>query len=305
MLESFRPSEGHQFFYEQLNRQILSLCASLPRPLRTDGLIFFTQYAGLAFGDKLEFFRNFSAPSWSIVYHLLHLGSAEADLDSGIKNAAISAHAMAMCIHSIDDHLVDGQVATTPLTLLIRSQAWCNMQKALELLKTYVPAGVSLVEDCIDRYYYGLTSAKQPKTLDSFCLRFKDQMAIGLIVPLILTLRFNVNPALSIAVKKAHESFGIAWRLIDDISDFPADMKVSAVSAVYFCLDKKRQCLWMNHAGGKTHEQQLFAFINKADVFGFLKTRIRDEIQNAAAVMESVGIYTMAQEYRSLLIPFQ
>jgi hypothetical protein len=51
-------------------------------------------------------------------------------LDEGDVTNAVTAQSMAMFLHSLDDHLVDGQVSVTPLTLFLRSQAWTIMTRA-------------------------------------------------------------------------------------------------------------------------------------------------------------------------------
>ena len=51
------------------------------------------------------------------------------------------AHAMALFPHPLDDHLNDGQLATSHLTLLLRSQAWALMTNALKRLADGVEEG--------------------------------------------------------------------------------------------------------------------------------------------------------------------
>lgn len=297
-------SIGHRRFYDRLNHQILDLCASLPRSMRTDGLLFFTQYAGLSIGSGVDFFQHFIVPSWSIVYHLCQSDAGGLKADSGLGAAAISAHAMAMCLHSLDDHITDGQLAVTPLTMLIRSHAWLKMHASLDLLTAAVPDGATVVAKCIDRYYASLVPAHHPENLDAYCNRFRDQMATGYIVPLLLAHQISADPAFSLAVEQAFGSFGIAWRVLDDICDLAADMEASAPSAVYACLDDQRRRLWMDTSRDRQDRPHVLTnFIHHEDVCGCLVDRICRELGQAAEVMASVGMPGMAEEYRSMLKP--
>lgn len=297
-------SHAHQRFYNRLNHQTLDLCASFPRSMRTDGLLFFTQYAGLPIESGADFFHHFLVPSWSIVHHLCQEDTGTLKTETGLSEAAISAHAMAMCLHSLDDHLTDGQIAATPLTLLIRSQAWRKMHSALDLLTASVPGGHTLVAHHIDRYYAGLRSTDHPETLDAYCRRFRDQMATGVIVPLLLAQRLRADPDFSMAVEQAFGSFGIAWRLMDDICDLSADMAASVPSAVFVCLDDQRRRLWLDTSRNRQDRLHALAdHIHHENVCGCLIDRICHELEQAAEVMASVGMPGMAEEYRSMLEP--
>ena len=109
-------------FYKEFNSEIISLCDSLPESIQTDALLFFMKYSGLSIGHKLDFFKNYYVPSWSIIYWLIHSERPNRRLtQEDIKNAK-TAHSMAMILHSLDDHISDKEIPASHLTLLLRSQ---------------------------------------------------------------------------------------------------------------------------------------------------------------------------------------
>ncbi|MCK4822667.1 hypothetical protein KA005_43290, partial [bacterium] len=61
-------SDREKEFYKELNNEIISLCESLPESTRPDALVFFMRYSRISFGPEHDFFRNYYAPTWSIIY---------------------------------------------------------------------------------------------------------------------------------------------------------------------------------------------------------------------------------------------
>jgi hypothetical protein len=73
--------------------------------------------------EKLNLFRLYYVPAWSVIYWLIQSDTGGSGLTQvDIKNAK-AAHFLAMFLHALDDHLTDHQVPATHLTLLLRSQA--------------------------------------------------------------------------------------------------------------------------------------------------------------------------------------
>lgn len=105
--------------------------------------------------------------------------------DNYINNAAV-AHAMIMILHSMDNHLADGQIKPEHLVLLIRSQAWKIFSDAISVLCSIIDSGTEIVKKYIDSYYRAITVDKVPSNLEEYLDCFRHQMATGLIVPLLM-----------------------------------------------------------------------------------------------------------------------
>jgi hypothetical protein len=303
-------SERESEFYRQLNNEIILLCKSLPESIQTDALLFFVQYSKMSLGQDLEFFRHYYAPAWSIIYWLIESGPNDRGLTKrDIKNA-ITAHSMAMSLHSLDDHLSDGEMPVTHLALLLRSQSWMIMNGALNSLSDGFGRGRKVVQAFINDYYSGICSSEEVESLNGYCDLFRKQMATGLIVPVLLTKMMCGNEEFARAIQAAYESFGIAWRLLDDIKDVEADMMKCIHSSIYVCLPEKIKKLWDNHTGEESDEKNdyrktILDCILKNRVIETLRKRICSELESARSVADRHKLTGLAEEFRCLLKPLK
>ncbi len=302
-------SDREKEFYKGFNGEIISLCDSLPKSIQTDALLFFMKYSGLSIGHKLNFFKNYYVPSWSIVYWLIHCERENRRLtQEDIKNAK-TAHSMAMILHSLDDHISDKEIPASHLTLLLRSQSWMIMNNAFTGLADGVDGGFEIVQGFIDDYYSSIWDPEEIESLNSYCDLFRKQMATWLIVPVLMTKRMTTDKGFIDAIQIAYGSFGIAWRLLDDIMDLKADMSKGAHSAVYVCLAENKKKLWDGGSGPdpkneKGHYETVLGHIMDKGLVYRIKRRIIRELESAASISENHNMTGLAGELRSLLIPF-
>ena len=202
---------------------------------------------------------------------------------------------MAMFLHSLDDHLTDGQVSVSPLTLLLRSQAWTIMNRAFCNLAEGVPAGERTVRSFIDDYYSSIQDSKGPKSLDSYCDLFRRQMAIGMIAPILLSMKMTGISDFTRDIEMAYGSFGIAWRLLDDIRDIGDDIEKGSHSAIYLCLPEKVRTHWNNNtirnrAAAKDSTNAILNHILEHSLIDKIKERICAELETAASIVEAYDI---------------
>jgi len=297
-------------FYQKFNAQIISLCDTLPESVQTDALLFFMNYSGLSIGQELTFFKNYYTPSWSIVFWLTRFFPDNNRSFREKTKAAITAHSMAMILHSLDDHINDGELRASHLTLLLRSQAWMMMIDSLKSLSGGANNSKRIISDFIDDYYSGILASDDPETLDNYCTLFKKQMATWLIVPVLLSKIINKDDSFSNDVQAAFESFGIAWRLLDDINDIHLDMKNGTHSAVYICLPGEAKKLWdQNKKNGlsaedASHDTILNHIINTRLIEKIHK-KICRELQSAVLISEKINLVGLADELRCLLSPLK
>ncbi len=249
-------SDEENNFYKELNNVIIALCKSLPESAQTDALLFIMKYSGLTIGRKLDFFKNYYVPSWSSIYWLArYFPGSNVFSQEDIKNA-ISAHSMAMFLHSLDDHINDREIPASHLTLLLRSQSWMMMISALKNLSEGCEKGVKTAENFIDKYYSGVLDSNDIATLDDYCDLFRKQMATWLIVPVLMTQKMAVDREFSDAFQSAYGSFGAAWRLLDDIRDIEIDMGKRTHSAIYVCLPENIKRRWDNRLPLSSHHRR-------------------------------------------------
>ena len=214
-------SKMERNFYRRFSNEIVSFCRSLPKSAQTDSIRFLMKYAGINLGDELDFFAGYYPPTWSILYWLSHNRTLPTKrLKKGDVANAVTAQSMAMFLHSLDDHLTDSQVSVSPLTLLLRSQAWTIMNRAFCNLAEGLPGGArELFEVSLMITIRASKDSKGLKSLDSYCDLFRKQMAIGMVAPILLSMKMTGKSDFTRDIEIAYGSFGIAWRLLDDIQD--------------------------------------------------------------------------------------
>ena len=294
-------------FCNELNIEIFLLCKSMPDSTQTDALLFIMKYFKASFDKDLNFFKYFYVPAWSIIYWFIQSCPKEKRLKQRDINNAKTAHAMAMLLHPLDDHLNDNELPATHLTLLLRSQAWMIMINAFNRLADNVEGGNEIVQDFINKYYSSICSSERIESLDKYCDLFRKQMATWLIVPVLLTRKISANEEFSEAILNGYESFGIAWRLLDDIKDLEIDMMKGAHSSLYWGLPEDKKRMWDNNSAGKNHNsaKYILNYILQTKVIDIIRERIYYELESAAAVTSQFDMTDLADEYRCLMKPLK
>jgi hypothetical protein len=300
-------SEREKEFRSELNNEVISLCKSLPKSTQTDALLLFMRFFQIPFGREPSFFTNYYTPSWSIIYWLIQSDPEGKGLEQeDIKNAK-TAHSMALLLHPLDDHLNDTELPATHLALLLRSQSWMIMNNALCILADGVDGGEEIVEGFIDDYYSSIRSSKEILSLDSYCDLFRKQMATGFIAPVLIMRKMTANEKFSYAIQAAYGSFGIAWRLLDDINDIETDMMKGEHSSVYNCLPENIRTHWNKDIEDKKNGgvKIIFDYILGHNVIERIKERICIELDSAASTADACNLEGLAEEFHCLLSPLK
>lgn len=301
-------SDDEKKFCGEWSKEILSSVKGLPESTQTDALLFLMKYSMTSF-ENLNFFKMYYTPAWSIVYWL-----AKSCRDTGklkqqdVKNAR-AAHFMAMFLHALDDHLNDRQIPVTHLNLLLRSRSWEIMNKAARCLIDGLDSGEEIIQGFVNDYYSSIRSEIDPDSLDGYCERFKKQMATWFIVPVVLAKKIARDEEFSKAVQNAYASFGIAWRLLDDIQDLETDMINGVHSSVFVCLSEDMQRLWHRQSTQGAKEnlrffEPVWEHILKKKIIGTLKDRISSELESAISIAGACRLNGLAEELNCLVGPF-
>ncbi len=303
-------SDGEKEFCSEWNNEIISLCKSLPQSTQTDAVLFFMRYSGISFSEELNFFRTYYIPTWSIIYWLLQSGLNGKGLDqTDIRNAK-TAHSMAMFLHALDDHLKDSEMPVTHLALLLRSQSWMIMSNALSSLADGVDGGEEIVRGFIDDYYSSIRASEEILYLDSYCDLFRKQMATGYVVPVLMIKKMTTDEEFINAIQTAYGSFGIAWRLLDDIKDIKTDMMKGIHSSVYICLSEDIKNCWDKDTGEKIEknsgrDEVILDYVLENSVIDRIKERICSELELAASIADRYNMTGLADEFRCILRPLK
>jgi hypothetical protein len=217
---------------------------------------------------------------------------------------------MAMFLHVLDDHLMDFQVEISHLTLLLRSHAWLLLNRSLSNLALDFEQSSNFIQESIDDYYYSMRIRIDTNSLDEYCELFGRQMAIALIVPFLLARKISFDDGFTRAVWSAYTSFGIAWRLLDDLNDIEQDMLTGTRSSVYVLLPRELKDLWdkkpeLKDEGNDSGRNPILDYLLKENIIGFIENRIRAELDSAISTSERCRMQGLAQEFRCLVGPLK
>lgn len=294
-------------FCTDLNNEIFSLFKSLPESTRTDALLFLMRFFRIPFGEKFSIFMQYYVPAWSVIYWIIQCFPHDKDLEAEDRKRAITAHTMALLLHPLDDHLNDGQIPISHLTLLFRSQAWMIMNNTLKRLADEIDGGEEIVQGFMNDYYSSIRNSKEIPLLDNYCEHFRKQMATWLIVPVLVTKMKTNNEEFTYAIQNAYESFGIAWRLLDDINDIQIDMMKGAHSSIYTCLPESIRNYWDKDKEAKknSYSKVILDYILENSVIERIKERICNELDLAASTADNCNMIGWADEFRCLLSPLK
>jgi len=301
-------SREEEAFRGELNRAMVSLCYNLPQSMRFKAAKLLWEYLK-AFSKGFNFVNYFYAPAWTILFWLNRSCPKYRELDPKYMKDAKTGHTMAMFLHAFDDHLTDGEWPVTHLALLMRSQSWMIMSQAYDSLAKGVENGAAIVRGFIDDYYSSIATSDE-RSLDCYCAIFRKQMATCLIVPILMAKMICQDEAFSRSIQSAYSSFGIAWRLLDDVQDIKKDMIKGVHSAIYVCLNDNLRGWWDKDSEEKEGEnndysQTIMSYVLEKKVIDTIMERACSELESATSIAESCNMPGLADEFRCLMKPLE
>ncbi len=292
-------------FRNEMNQEMMDLLRSLPESVHTDAAVLLMEHFKTPFFPEFNYFQNYFAPSWSILYWLEQLRPDGGLPRHQVHRHALRAHAMALFLHPLDDHLNDGQLPASHLSLLLRSQAWLRMNAGLKPLAAAIPKGDGIVRDMTNDYYASIDAPPAVTNLDGYCTHFLKQMATWMTVPVLLAAGITAEESFCRALQFAYGAFGTAWRLMDDLQDMDADLAGGSPSAVYYMLPPPVRHLWNRpcERNSAVRIQQIREAIDQGGIVETLIDRIRRELDGAAKTMASIQLEGLAHELLCLAAP--
>lgn len=264
--------EKRQLTY--LNSSIPALCESFGSGLSSQLALEIQMSVGRSSLDSLTgFFNSFYYPAWTTVYHLaVRYGFSEKRIVGLLKGQA-----MAMFLHLLDDHVVDGEIAVNHRILAIRSRAWQIYQQNL------LDTGVSpdAFQESIRRYILAVSAEqKEFKTVDEYLIHFLDEAATWFVSVEFLA---DLDPRREL-VLRMYQEFVLFWRLLDDLRDASEDLKRGDRTAFTILLS-------LDSDYHRTEER----------LFWLTEERLR----NAASLAKEAELHSVGDQLDSLLVSLQ
>jgi hypothetical protein len=184
------------------------------------------------------------------------------------------------------------------------------MDRAFLNLADGVWAGRKTIQRFLDNYYLSIQDSNGPRSLDDYCDLFRKQMALGMVAPTLLSMKMTGLSDFTRDLQIAYGSFGISWRLLDDLRDIGHDMKKGSRSSLYYCLPEKIRARWTplnatNPAGANDSTRAILNHILERGLVDRVKERICAQLEKAASIVEAHNLAGLAREFRCLAYPLK
>lgn len=302
-------SDKEKEIYETLNSSFISLCRTLPDYIQNPAMFFLLNYFHVKVGEPVDFMYYYYKPLWTIIPRMHESGMQAYELTQSELENAMLGEAMSLFLHSLDDHLNDGEIQSSHLTLLLRSQAWILFNKAITEF-AHGKDELDLADSLINNYYIGICSQHEPADLDEYCNRFREEMSTMNIMPVLASHKITKNSDFTEKIKYAMESFGIAWRILDDIQDAEEDIAAGIHTALYHALPGDAKKLWDEGRSNAEKEKadfrdEIFRELEHGRILEGLIERIVQELNRARKIVEMLGMHGMAEQYRAIGAPVE
>ncbi len=290
---TFPLGNNRTLWQKAVNDEMTSLCRGLPKSQQASALIFLMNYSSISIGSEMNFFQNYFPPSWTILSHLAAPGK-----NPGPENFLpyIRAHAMAMFLHSLEDHLVDKEIPPDNLTLLLHGEAWHRYRSALKKIVGEDQARRKLVENHLDRYFASINSEPEEASIEGYCRHFRNQMATWTVTPLLMKEK-KVND-----LAEAYESFGIAWRLLDDLNDLEDDILQGTRNACYYILEEQWRNLYDNQEDPRDYDE-LIKHLTHAGHLETIISLVRNFLFKGSSAARRAGVPAFGEELEQMALP--
>ena len=255
-----------------------------------------------------RFYYYYYKPLWTIIPQMMESGTRVHELTSPECETVMLGEAMSLFLHSLDDHLNDDEIPSSHLMLLLRSQAWLLFNKAITEF-AYEKDEHDIAHFLINDYYTGICTVHEPSGLDEYCNRFRKEMSTMNIFPLLSAKKITGSTDFTEKIKNAMESFGIAWRILDDIQDAEEDIDAGRHTALYHSLPENVKNLWdapRNNASENSGTgicEEIYRELEQGRIAEELIERIIRELDEARKTVEALGMHGMAEQYRDIGAP--
>ena len=266
---------GEKRFGKLLNTYALRSCFRLPVGLQNAAALYFINQSRQSQEGGIDYFANFYGPCWSLLYWL-ETELAGPDLNPEESEAAATAQAMALHLHSFDNHLADRQEKTSHLKLQMRTVAWNTFTESLAKLGDAVPDGENIIRTEINVYYEAVHNPAPCCNLEEYLELSRRQGATWAIAPMLMALKLTGEPEVARQAKESMEAFLLAYRILDDIQDREED-----------------------RAAGKLTAIQLASNLDS------LRERIIRELERGARLAEGIGLSGYAGQLEALAKPIE
>lgn len=255
-----------------LNSAIPSMCQTFGPGLASHLAIRIQTSLGKSSLDSLTgFFNLFYYPAWTTLYHLArNQGYGEEQIDSLLRGQA-----MAMFLHMLDDHLVDGEIPVDHMLLAIRSRAWQIYEDIT--IQGGVPR--DRFQNSMHRYVLAVSSPpeteRQTRNLGEYLQRFREQA----ITWFVLIEQLCQKEPQGEKILQMYEEFVFFWRLLDDWRDWEEDLEQGERTAFTIILEQEKDVI---RAGAR------------------LRDMIRIHLKRASDLALEVGLPAVARQLSAL-----
>ena len=297
-------STGELELRKLMNARLFEIIQSQPENLKNPTALYFLENSG---GLQMDFFCQFYPPTWSILHWLKVKQTKRRENLPGndsLWTAALTAHAMSLFLHSLDNHLVDGQTKASHLILELRTRVRERCNQAVETSGAGLEGAADLYADLMNEYYGGVHNPPEVRTLDEYLELTRQQAASCMVAPMLLAMRFGEKAETVQAVRRALEAFALAFRLMDDIHDIKQDARAGKNTAVRILLSREDRAFW-DRQTGNVIDQEFESCMEQSGALRQILERLAQEMQAGAETAREAGLGGYAEQLLAMNSPVE
>jgi hypothetical protein len=299
-----RLTAAHQPLRDWLNQRVPAFCDRMPATLRDSALLaiqaHLTRYRAC---HVAAFYDKYYPPAWTVIPFL---ADSRGGVDPSQVYNALGAQAAAMFLHLLDDRLTDGDIPVDNLFLQLRTEVWYEFRDALGRL-----AGSDeekrTIESLVNLYFSRIHRPPDCPDLSAYEEVFRGQSATSLIAPLLIAARAGYDTGQRRLVRSMYEEFCLAWRVLDDLRDAPADAAEDQATAVFHLLPPEGREIWhdvsMDPADGERRDA--LVGVLRSTAYPAAAHAIHTHLTTAARAADELDLAGLGGQYRALALPVE
>jgi hypothetical protein len=248
-----------------------------------------------------QFYDKYYSPAWTVIPAL---ASQAGEADRQLVDDALGMQAMAMFLHLIDDHLVDGDIPVTHLFLQLRTEAWTCFADALDRMTEGNPAAREAGTLLVERYFFNVHRPPSRNSLAEYESVFTGEAATWMIAPFLIADRAGYSADRRQLLRHMYEEFCLAWRVLDDLRDALADAVAGHRTAVHHLLTPSGKAAW-NACRQAPHQGEVLLAALQAGGYEAAVRTIDRHLEHAEEAAAALGLGELAVQYRALARPLK
>jgi len=279
-----------------INQYIENIYTLVPKSIQSEIFFFIHKYINIDDQSKFDFLQHFKKPTWTVVHHLCNKHISNNTDKDLIFTHALYAQGLSLFLHTLDDHLCDGDLPIDHVMLIFRNAVWNDFIRNVEILEDLLNVKSSIRIQNIDRYSYGASIHENTQSFGEYIYAFQLTMKLGTIVSHIIMTYAKCSSSEIHDILDSLYSYGCAWRILDDIDDLSQDILNNKFTAPYFLLNMEEREKWFP-ANSISFTKEIVRSPILNELFSYINVFTNFSVN----IAQSYNLESLADEYSCII----